>query len=351
MSDDGWRGRRRGVVGGVQSMRVDYYAGAMQAMSLTAKSTQQTRQPVKSLSTVLGSKSSEELVLLFQGLESAVTIFGGGVDELDVEWLQVGSLGRSDDTLAESDSSLTSTTNSSFDHQPILIDFTIVRESTNRGDRFLSKIHLSGAALVVTFLTNAHDSLVDLSTVMVTFLTSTCNSNADTSRMPSTNTSDLTKTTMSLSWKSGDTPTRHDTFSTVTTSSRANVKDLALREDSVNRDLLLEKVATEINLLLHGTTVELNLQQVGDLLAKFHLADLSVSKNTDHLAVLLDAVDLELNVLGLLGELLGVLGEGLSLGAVPILVESAFNFIRQVTSPNSGKRTKTIGGLDVTNKS
>jgi len=109
-----------------------------------------------------------------------VTVFGGGIDELDVEWLHVRSLGWGNDALAESDSSLARTTNSTLDHQPILIHFTIMGESTNRGDGFLSKIHFGGAALVITFLSNTDDSLVDFGTVMVTFLTSTCHCEADT---------------------------------------------------------------------------------------------------------------------------------------------------------------------------
>ena len=43
------------------------------------------------------SQSSEELVRLFQGLESSVTVFGGGVDEFDIDRFQVRSHGRSDD--------------------------------------------------------------------------------------------------------------------------------------------------------------------------------------------------------------------------------------------------------------
>lgn len=260
------------------------------------------------------------------------------------------SLGRSDDALTKSDGSLAGSTNSTLDHQPVLIDFTVVRESTNRGDRFLSEINFGGAALGITFLSNSDDSLVDFGTVMVTLLTGTCNSEVNTSRMPGTNTGNLAETTMSLSWESGNTPTRDNTFSTMTTSGRADIKDFTLREDRVNSNLLFEKVSAEVNLLSDGASVELDFQQVGNLLAEFDLADLGMGKNTDNLAILLDAVDLRLNILGFLGEFLGILGEGLSLGAVPVLVESAFNFIRQVSSPNSGKRTKTIGGFNISDK-
>jgi hypothetical protein len=66
-----------------------------------------------------------------------------------------------------------------------------MRESTNRGDGFLSQISLSGAVIGITLLTHAHDSLVDLGTVMVALLTGASQSEAASGRMPSTNTTDL----------------------------------------------------------------------------------------------------------------------------------------------------------------
>jgi len=295
-----------------------------------------------------GGQSSQELVLLLESLEAAMTVLGRGIDELDVERLMVRSLGGGHDALAQSDCSLAGTTNTSLDHEPVLVDLTIMRESTNRGDGLLSQVSLSGAVVSVALLTNAHDSLVDLSTVMVTLLTGTGQSEAASRRMPGTNTSDLSETTMRLARKSGNSPTRDDTLSTVTASSRADVHGLSQGEDTIHVEVLLEKVLGEVNLIRNRTSVDLNLAQMGDLLSQLNLADLSMGEDTHHTTVLLDSVELKVNVLSLLRVLLGVLGESLSLRAVPVLVESAFDLIRQMLGPDSGQGAKTVGGLHIT---
>jgi len=91
----------------------------------------------------------------------------------------------------------------------------------------------------------------------------------------------------------------------------------------------------------------LDLQKVRHLLAKLELADLSVSNDTDDLAVLLDALKLLLDSLGLLGGLLGVLGECLLLGLVPVLVESALDILREMARPDGGKGAETVGSGDI----
>jgi len=216
---------------------------------------------------LLGSKRAKELVLLLQGLESAMTVFGRGVDELDVEWLQVRSLGSWHQALSEGDWALSGAANAALKHEPVLSDLAVVRETTDRGDSLLSQIRLSGSRLVIVFLANAKNSLVDFSAVVVTHLTSTGHSEANAGRMPCTNTGDFAKTTMCLARKAGNTPSAHDTSESVTASGRANIQHLTFAENLGDIHFLFEQGLTEINLGSNITTIDLDFQQVGDLLS------------------------------------------------------------------------------------
>lgn len=185
--------------------------------------------------------------------------------------------------------------------------------------------------------------------MVVSVLTSTGNSPLDVVRVPSTNTGDLTQTLVGLTGKLGGTPTGSDTGETVTLGDGDDINHLVLLEDAVNVDGLLEQVAGEVNLVGDGATVDLDLHKVGLLLLDGGLADLGVGKDTDDSAVLLDALKLAGDGgTGALGVLLGVLGESLLLGLVPVLVEATLDLVAQVLSPDSGERAETTGSLDVT---
>jgi hypothetical protein len=186
-------------------------------------------------------------------------------------------------------------------------------------------------------------------TVVVTHLTGTGNSPLDVARVPGTNTSDLAETLVRLAGQLGGTPTGGNTLETVTLGNGNDVDHLVLLEDGVDVDGLLEEVAGEVNLVGNGATVDLDLHKVGLLLLDGGLADLGVGEDTDDSAVLLDALELTGDGgTGRLGVLLGVLGEGLLLGLVPVLVEATLDLVAQVLSPDGGERAETAGSLDVT---
>jgi hypothetical protein len=241
----------------------------------------------------LGSKRSQELLLLLQGLETTVTILGRSVDELDVERLHVGTSGRGNNALAEGDRALLGTSDGTLKHDPVLVDPTVVREATNRVDALLGQIRLSGSGSGgILLLADTQHTLVDLGTVMVTLLTSASHGELNAGRMPRTDTGDLAETTVSLAGKTGDTPTGNDTDVTVTLGSSADVKSLALTEDLLDRNFLLEQTVGEVNLVSDGTTVNLDFHQVSNLLAKSQLLGLGVGQDADDGSVLLDALNL-----------------------------------------------------------
>lgn len=217
-----------------------------------------------------------------------------------------------------------------------------------RGDLLLGDIDLGGSRILSIGLANAVDLVVDRGTVVVTGLTSAGNSPLDVGRMPSTDTSDLAETLVSLARKLLGAPTSGDTGETVTLGDGDDVDNLVLLEDGVDGDGLLEEAVAELNLIGDGATVDLDLHKVGLLLLEGSLADLGVGKNTDDGAVLLDALELAGDGgTVVVGVLLDVLGEGLLLGLVPVLVEATLDLVGQVLSPDGGEGAETAGSLDV----
>ena len=82
------------------------------------------------------------------------------------------------------------------DHDKILFNFTIMRKATHWINRFIGQIIFGGCIVLDQFsilgvetIANVVDFLVDFGTMMVTFLSSTCNRELNSWRMPCTNTS------------------------------------------------------------------------------------------------------------------------------------------------------------------
>lgn len=294
-------------------------------------------------------EGTHESLLLGNSLETTVTELGRGIDELELNLLESGTLGVGDEGLADGDDTLLGTSNATLDHQEILVDNTVVGETTHGGDILLSDIVLSSARLLVTSLTNTVDLLVDLGTVMVTVLTSTGNRVHDAGRMPGTNTGNLTETSVGLTGKLLGTPTSGDTLETLTLGNGDDINHLVLLEEGSNINFLLEVLTGPVNLLGNVATVNLDLHDVSLLLANLSLADLGVGNDADNAAVLLDTLKLAGDLLGAFSVLLGVLGESLLLGAVPVLVEAATDLVGKMFSPDGGESAKTTGSLDVAN--
>jgi len=105
----------------------------------------------------------------------------------------------------------------------------------------------------------------------------------------------------------------------------------------------------EVDLVGDGSTIDLDLHEMGLLLLEWCLANLRVGENTDDSAVLLDTLELMSDGgTVVVGMLLGVLGESLLLGSVPVLVESALDLIAEMLGPDGCEGAETAGGFDVT---
>jgi len=303
---------------------------------------------------LLAGERSEELVLLVGGLPSTVTKLGGGINELEVNLLGHPVLGAREDGLTEHDSTLLGAHNLALNEEVVLIDFTVMGEATHGGDVLLDGI--SGASGVILNTvdftgTDLVDLLVDLGTGVVTLLTDTADRPFDGSGVPSSDTTDSAETSMSLTLELLDTVSGLNTLGSVTLGDSDSVDALVLLEDLTDGDLLLELGVGPLDLLGDGTTVDLDLHNVGLVLSELKLAVLGGADNTDGGGVLADAGNVAVDGLLVLlvdGVLFGVLGESLSLGVAPVLVEAALDVVIEVLGEDSLEGTEATGGLDVT---
>jgi hypothetical protein len=301
---------------------------------------------------LLGSKRTKELSLLVSSLESTMTKLGAGIDEFKIDNLKMLPGGVVHHALSQNKRTLLYSNTCSLDHDPVLVDLTIVDESSHRCDSLLGQVGSGTARSSIVLLSNSVNLLVHLGTMEVSVLTSTWYGGAYTSRMPRSDTSNLTKTTMGLTGKTGNSPSVGDTLETLTLCNSDDVNVLVLREDRVHSDLLLEEGLRECNLGSSiGSSVDLDLHDVSLLHTKVQLLDLSVCDDTYYRAELGDAVELMLNILSTILVLLRVLGESLLLGLEPVLVTTSLELLGKMLCKDGGQGAKTTRGLDVSHHS
>jgi len=155
--------------------------------------------------------------------------------------------------------------------------------------------------------------------VVITELTSSGDLETNSGGMPSSDTSDLSETSMGLSGESLSTESLGNTSVTLTLGDTEDVDHFVLVEDLGNSDFLFEMLLGEVDLLGDGTTVDLDFEDVSLLLSKVELIQLGVDDDSDDLAIFLNSVKLALDGL-FIAPFLGVLGESLLLGVHPVLV-------------------------------
>lgn len=271
-----------------------------------------------------------------------------GVNELEVGLLKVRTAGVGAESLAEGDDTLANTGDGTLDEDEVVDDVGVARPTADGVDALGGEVVRGRTRALLLGVGNAEDLVVDGGTAVVTVLTRTGNREHDLRRVPSTDTGDLTETTVGLARKTGNTPTRDDTRVTLTLGNGDQVNALVLLKDRGDVDGLLEVGLGELDLVGDRATVDLDLGKVGLLLRETGEVELGVGEDADDGGVLLDALKLAGDrSTVVLGVLLGVAGEGLLLRLVPVLVEATLDLVGEVLSPDGGKRTETAGGLDV----
>ena len=237
-----------------------------------------------------------------------------------------------------------------------MVDNTVVGEATKRSDVLFNSISLSGSVVLGTTNsagTDSVDLLVEFSSTVVAELTSTGDGPLNGSGMPSSDTTDLAETSVGLARHAGNTESLDDTGSSLTTGHTNSVDHLELVEDLSDGDFTLELLEAPIDLLSDCATVDLDLEEVSLALAEIKLGELGAGEDTDDGAVLLYSLKVALDgvlALGILLVSLGVVGEGLLLGVLPVLVEAALELIREMLSIDGRKSAEATGGLNVTDE-
>lgn len=294
------------------------------------------------------SERSHEALHLFHGLESAVTQLGGSIDELQVDGFGEHSLAEGEESLSDGDRSLLGADDAALGHDPVVGHVAVVGEAAEGVDALLGEVGLGHAGSVVAHLSELVDSLVHLGSVVVAVLTASSDSEVHSGRVPGADTGDLSETSVRLSGQSGDAPSGDDALSAVTLGGTAGVEDFAFREDLADSDLGLEEGDAVVDLVGDVATVDLDFHDVSLLLSEVgESGHHGVADGSDDGAVLLHSLQLLLDLLRRLLVLLGVLGESLLLGSVPVSVESSSAVGVEVLGPHGGESSQTSGGLHV----
>jgi len=284
-------------------------------------------------------EGSHEGTLFLVRLETTMTELGGSVDPFQVDLLESSAFGVRDERLAKGENSLLGSDAAALEHNKVVLDFTVVRETTHRSDGFVCEIGLSCsvvldefATVLVDSFTDSVDLLVDLGTVMVTLLTRSGDRVGYSGWMPCTNASDLPQTFVGLARKLLGVPTGSDTFLSLSFVDTNDVDHFILSEDCVDVDRFLKEGANVVDLIADGATVHLDFHNVRLLGSQWKKLHLGMSDDTDDLAVFLHLLEISFNLLLTVFILpfAAGLAESLLLGFVPVLVESSLAFFADV---------------------
>lgn len=283
-----------------------------------------------------------------------MTHLGGSIDEFKVDLFEGSSGDLGHQGLSEHEDSLLGTNDATLDHDEVVSDDTVVGETTQGGDVLFGQVSVGGGVVLDTGgggLTDSVDLLVHFGSVVVTQLTSSGDRESDTGRVPGSDATNLSVTSVGLLLEVLNAPSLDDALETLTAGNTDDIDHFVLVEDGVDLNFLFEVVVGKVNLLGDGATVDLDFEDVVLLLAELGEGlKLGGADSTDDGTVLLNSVQIHFEGLFLVVILLGVLGEGFLLGVHPVLVEATEGVLVEFLGPDGGEGAETSGGIDVTDE-
>jgi len=298
---------------------------------------------------------AHERALLVQGLEATVSNLGRGVDEFQFDLLHVLALVVGDEWASKHNRALPASHARALDDEELVLDFTIVGKSSKRGDGLLGEIS-GGAGLVLddflaldlgVSLSDTVDLFVDLDSVVVTLLTSARDGVANAGWMPSTDTGNLSETSMRLSGELLGAPSRGHTLASMTLGNSDAVNVLVLFEHGSHRDWLLKQSSGKVDLVGYISSVDLELENVSLLLLQWEALHLGMSNESDNGAVLLHLGQSGVNAASVVLPFGRVLSKSLLFAVGVVLVEPPAEFVADVLGPDGLEGPESTGGLDI----
>mmetsp|Transcript_3561 Transcript_3561/g.4848 ORF Transcript_3561/g.4848 Transcript_3561/m.4848 type:complete len:304 (-) Transcript_3561:223-1134(-) len=273
------------------------------------------------------------------------------IDKLKFNLLKMLPAAVIHETLTHNQSSLLHSNNGALHHNPVIANLTIMNKSTHRRNALFCQIGSRHTTLLISGFTNTVHFLIHLRTMKVSILTSTWNGITHTSRMPRTNTGDLTQTTMRLTRQPGNTPTCRHTFITTTLGHSNHINILILRKHTIHSNLLLKQSLGKLNFSSRiRSTIHLNLHDMGLLHPRVtQLLRLRMSNDTNHTAKLPNTTQLRLNILRTILILRRILHIRLLLTRIPIPVTTPLKLITQMLGKHSRQRTQSTWSLHISN--
>merc|ERR550532_3117452 len=218
-------------------------------------------------------KGTHEGSLVLGSLEPSMSELGAGVDELEADLLQGPLLGVGQERLPQGEGALLGANAATLDHDEVLLDLSVMGESSHGVDGLVSNVILGGSVVlnelaVLHLVAGAHpvDLLVHLSPVVVSLLSSPGDSALDPAWMPGSNTGNLPETLVGLPGELLGVPPAGHTLVSMTLGHSDDVDHLVLGEHLADGHLLLKVLAGKVDLVGDGSTVELDLHDVSLLL-------------------------------------------------------------------------------------
>lgn len=167
---------------------------------------------------------------------------------------------------------------------------------------------------------------------MITHLTSSSNSPLDSWWMPWSDTSDFSKTSMSLSWKFFTTKSLNNTTESFTFSGTKDINSLKVLKDLVNSNFFLKENISKLNFILNRSSIDLDFINISLFSLKVKSLWLTVTDKSNSSTIFNDLISKLFWFFSIRFETLLILRESSSLRLEPILIKSSLERIRKRSS-------------------